>query len=216
MSVTLQPIAPLRRAFTLSELLVVILIIAGLSTLVLPQLAGKRMSAQVTVTKASLVQLRQIVLDDYRDDAFAQLPFPIDATRVKHPQLAYLYVNPETFVEGGAAGTTESSYDTIVMRGWNGPYALNSGTYVADVDRGFSTHYGRSGDPAPLDAWGNPIVLQQPIATEAGFSATSLSAARLVSAGPDGVIDTPLVKTSLTLADVNDDIVLPLQGSLLE
>ena len=47
----------------------------------------------------------------------------------------------------------------------------------------FLPEYGLDGDPAVLDAWGRPIVIQVP--------PSDPSYARLVSAGPNGVIDTP-------------------------
>jgi len=53
--------------------------------------------------------------------------------------------------------------------------------------------YGEAGDPAIGDSWGNPLVLQVPSSTaEPSMSLTRRwRYARLVSAGPDGILQTP-------------------------
>jgi len=53
--------------------------------------------------------------------------------------------------------------------------------------------YGQGGEPAVGDPWGNPYVLQIPAAEafDAPSEAARFRYARLVSAGPDGVLQTP-------------------------
>ena len=67
--------------------------------------------------------------------------------------------------------------------------------------------YGLDGDVTPLDGWGRAIVLQLP-AVDPGISADELAAVRLISAGPNGVIDTPATTLAPTPAQVGDDLVL--------
>jgi hypothetical protein len=89
--------------------------------------------------------------------------------------LASLYVAP--------AGAT--LYNPVTRLGWHGPYLSGDmGMFQINVGTGFTTNYGAANDPAPLDAWNHPIVIQIP--------ASDPTYARLVSAGQDGVIQTPL------------------------
>ncbi|MEM1222413.1 MAG: hypothetical protein AAGH40_06580 [Verrucomicrobiota bacterium] len=80
---------------------------------------------------------------------------------------------------------SSGSFDFATGRGWNGPYLIETGarygetTEPADADN-FIAAYGDDDDPAVLDAWGKPIILQQPDTDDA----------RLVSAGPDGLLET--------------------------
>ncbi|MEM8550610.1 MAG: hypothetical protein AAGF10_07445, partial [Verrucomicrobiota bacterium] len=60
---------------------------------------------------------------------------------------------------------------------------------------------------APLDGWGNPIVIQLP-EVASGLTDAELESVRLVSAGPDGVIDTPTDTLLPTAVEKNDDLVL--------
>lgn len=119
-----------------------------------------------------------------------------------------------------------AAYDEFVKwnpereRGWHGPYLKDwTGVFPSRNDRGFfpdlfflrlpidfidsklgCSIYGFPGEPAVLDPWGNPYVLQIPppqafwdkydsntnLADEVRFQY-----ARIVSAGPDGRLDTP-------------------------
>ena len=194
------------------ELLVVLTILASLATVVASQLNGRAGTAKETITRATLGNLRTAIVDNYRADQFETLPYPVDATRNQHPQLTYLYVNPLTFVTGGVPGTIVWTYDPITHRGWSGPYVNNPCQYAVNVTRGFTANYGETGDPTPLDGWGNPIVLQQPLVIGSIASPTSLQYARLVSAGPNGVLDTPPTTFLPTDLEMNDDLVLSLQA----
>jgi hypothetical protein len=92
-------------------------------------------------------------------------------------------------------GNTVQDFDPYTQRGWRGPYVLQaSGSFTTRLDtsflptRGFPFAYPYGNpttnppDPAFLDAWGIPIVLQwpqtaDPVTTQAQY-------VRLVSAGP--------------------------------
>lgn len=81
---------------------------------------------------------------------------------------------------------------------------------------GATSPYGVAGDLAAADPWGNPVVLQIP--PPSAFAAPPDEAkqfhcARLVSAGPDGALSTPLDRLAGRLADGTanvrgDDLVL--------
>ena len=97
------------------------------------------------------------------------------------------------------------SFDPVTRLGWRGPYVAPSGAqYAINVPMGFTSDYGKDGDPGVSDAWGRPIVIQIPTHD----SVPDWQYARLVSAGPDGKIDTPLNVQSPSDANRNDDILL--------
>ena len=108
-----------------------------------------------------------------------------------HPQLRYLYVNPDTETMTWTAGAT-----ILTPRRWQGPYLEHTGgTYVVSSGTGtsatFTAEYGQTGDPSPLDGWGRPIVIQVPTGADPVTGEPGVNYARIVSAGPNGVVDTP-------------------------
>jgi len=122
-------------------------------------------------------------------------------------------------VTGCAASSAFTGWDADAGRGWRGPYVnmLSVGTFPAAIGRGFypdvaglrlpadieggvdgCSVYGFPGEPALLDPWGNPYVLQIPPAQAFSASTTTnipdelrFRYARIVSAGPDGRLSTP-------------------------
>lgn len=124
--------------------------------------------------------------------------------------------------EGVARPGEFTTWDEGRSRGWHGPYAKGragvfpkretaetrgfypnvSSLYLATdfTSRRDISIYGFPGEPAILDPWGNPYVLQVPPPQAFADWGRSVSAvapetrfeyARLVSAGADGKIDTP-------------------------
>ncbi|MCA9264686.1 MAG: type II secretion system protein [Planctomycetales bacterium] len=199
-----------RRALTLIELLVTLTVLAVLAGIIVPLLTGLGDDAALTATRHSLREVRDVIANRYVLDMqnviamtsttlpptaiSAGLPGPhpdyLDPPhRVLSPQLHYLFVHP-------APGDSRVSFNPVTRIGWRGPYLLMG--QVAEypgkdpntaAQRGFSATYGEPGDSAVLDAWGNPFVIQ----------GTSLADAELVSAGPDG---------DLNSLDDNERIVL--------
>jgi len=94
----------------------------------------------------------------------------------------------------------ESVFSPASARGWNGPYIVHSGAeygdYIASGDNFPSTPASILTEPAILDGWGKPILLQQPDTTNA----------RLVSAGSNRILETD--STNPIDADRGDDIIL--------
>jgi len=85
------------------------------------------------------------------------------------------------------------NFDPSIRRGWRGPYIVTSTGKSAIDDL-----------PTLIDAWGREILIQFP--TEAGFDSEEY--ARLISAGPDGVVQTPSSQAMPSLASRGDDILL--------
>lgn len=207
-----------RCGLTLFELLVVLGILLVLGTLVVPAVNGHLGRSREDITWQSMRRVRDVVMGTYFDDMGRQMPRPgtpgIAAGRVNHPQLGYLFVNPAYYEDENALTEPyDASYDPVARRGWRGPYLLHEGqgfAYRVDAARGFSELYGVDGDPAVLDGWGNPIVLQEPDANGDGvIDSDEQRHVRLVSAGPDGSLDTdPNALKPMGPTDRGDDLVL--------
>ncbi|MFO0903833.1 MAG: prepilin-type N-terminal cleavage/methylation domain-containing protein [Pirellulales bacterium] len=200
-----RPQARRRSGLTLLELVVVVTIVALLAGLSLAVVGSLLEDSREQITMTTMRQLQMLLVNRYAPDmaglapAAAPLlvrrglpgPFPgllEPATRSSAPQLAFLFVNPTT-------NDAQATFDPIVHRGWRGPYLTPSAACYPGWNedgqahlRGFTAEFGIAesapgvgdGDPAVLDGWGNPIVIQ----------GAALVDAQLVSAGPDGDLAT--------------------------
>jgi len=197
-------------AFTMIELLVVLVILAALAGGVVTMLGSTTEDAQQTIAAASLRELRDAIMGSpaapgyFEDMRYVSGGLP--------RQLADLFRK--------AAGAPD--FDKNTRKGWRGPYARSQGGikkvtnasntgYPAPGDRRFAddktfaernfydVSYGSAGDPAAADPWGNPIVIQIPAIDAGNPNLDTIEKceqrARLVSAGPDGAIN----------CDPNDD-----------
>ncbi len=204
---------------TIIELLLTLTVLSIVGMIAVPTLSRRSERADTQITLQSMAAVRTAVLTDYRADMFESLPFPLAPRRVQHPQLKYLYDNPAAFTAAepeSIEATSLWTYDPVSSRGWSGPYIDHASgvraRYRVDSARGFTGHYGEPGDPCPVDAWGNPIVLQQPVAGGSVHSNVSTRYARLVSAGRDGILQTPLNVLEPAPTQIGDDLVLYLRG----
>ena len=184
------------RGVTLIELLIVLVILAGIAGIVavnysgdvtVPGADGEDRTAREIATLATMREVREALIgastDDpgYRGD-LGGLP----------SRLGGLIEN----IDG------EDPFDPATARGWRGPYLLHEATDYGDfieAGDGFPDNSDIAGiedDPAILDAWRKPLVLQQPNTNDA----------RLVSAGADRILETD--PANPVDADRGDDVVL--------
>ncbi|MEO1525750.1 MAG: prepilin-type N-terminal cleavage/methylation domain-containing protein [Planctomycetota bacterium] len=231
-----------RRGLTLLELLLVLVILTALGTMLIPSLSWMGERSQRLATQENLRRLREVIVNQYEVD-MGSLPRPRSdlfsggaPTRMNHPQLVYLFVNPDTHEDGDPSNDFNIEGTVLVGRRWQGPYLQHAGLeyYANDVDgslatgTNFTVRYGvgnettRVGDPAVTDAWGHPIVIQEPDADTDddgiadvdlnGDSATNEADlefarlhTRLVSAGRDGRLQTDPDLPMPNLAERADD-----------
>jgi prepilin-type N-terminal cleavage/methylation domain-containing protein len=180
----------MRRGFTLLELVVVLTVLVALAGVVvlLADNTTNRAAKQATLTTMTTIR---------------------DASATFQTQMGNL---PNTLRDLYIQPTGAAAYDPYMRRGWNGPYLQGAGTpYVVNAASGFSADYGAAGDPAPVDGWNRPMVLQYPNAAATIDPNQRLLFARLVSAGPDGIIQTPESVLYPTPQQRGDDLVVFLQ-----
>jgi len=160
---------------TLIELLVVLVILAALAGVVLPHMNDLRIgpfgsrgkSPQEIVTETTLLRVRAAIMGD---ESMPGLWQDLGGKETELPQtIAELFAPP--------AGWTDS-FDPNTRLGWRGPYIQPTGAQLGDqlADLG----YGDRDDPAILDGWGRPIVIQDPGTLQI----------RLLSAGADAILST--------------------------
>lgn len=183
-----------RRGLTLLELVVVVLVLVALAGILVPILSSdlrvRRGSEEVTaprlVTETTMRRMRDAIMGaegrpGYRGDLPGRLPATVRDLFVKPAALADFDMNTRT--------------------GWRGPYILEAtGRYHVVPALNFTADYGAENDPALLDGWGRPIVIQY------ASPDADKKYVRLISAGENGVIDT--LRTDLTAVNRGDDLVL--------
>ncbi len=210
-----------RAGLTLVELLVVLVVLVTIAGLVIPQLSGRAEQAAETVTWQTMLHVRdaignsagyEILMRYARDETgntvghASGLPWPsltgVESGRADHPQLAFLFIEPSDL----------PPYDPVLAVGWREPWLdiTSAAKYTIDTTAGFSSAYGVDDDPTPIDGWGNAVVIQLPDVAP-GIADIELEAVRLVSAGPNGQIDTPANVLTPSLVQKSDDVVLYLR-----
>jgi type II secretory pathway pseudopilin PulG len=185
-----KTIMPLRKAFTIVELTVVLCVIAALAGLSLPMLSGTYSIAGTATTQSTLREVSHATKQYWSDCKLLTLDGTSTvATEATRFQVCWLFRNPQT-------NSSDKSFDINSTIGWNGPYVL------------FSTGSPLLfGDVAIIDAWNHEIIIQD-------VSSTSIPRdVRIVSGGPNGSIEIPsnVATSSLNGSNTGDDLYVALQ-----
>jgi len=217
-----------RRGFTLLEMVVVVAIMVLLASLLIGKLDKDRDNAGTTVARATLTTVREAFTGSasspgYLSDLKTVPGFDFTALqtsdlleRSHYPTAANYDPVAQRGWRGPYLDNVQPVRNTNVARNGLFPAADEKRTESDQtfLERHFydtATHsfYGTAGDRAAADPWGNPIVVQIPPGS-AFTSTTNVDAlrfhyARVVSAGPDGVLDTPLDRLGGMNADGTTD-----------
>jgi prepilin-type N-terminal cleavage/methylation domain-containing protein len=202
---------------SLIELIVVIAVLSIVLSLLVVKVGGVKREAEMTVAQASVSRVRDALLGCEQTPGLLADMRSVKGFQEDDLHMADLLVRREAW----------APYDPVARRGWRGPYMRSgggvmrmnsapSGRFPAANDRRWqddktfrerrfyaddsSPLYGTTNHPAIADPWGNPIVLQVPT--------NDFSHARVVSAGPSGVMDTPPDIPMPSRESRGDDIVL--------
>lgn len=211
-----------RKAFsgvTVLELTMVLAILTATTGLLVHNLApenmrfagggGNQTPAQI-VTMSTVKNLRESLVGDgthsgYWDD-MAHNPSYFPAK----DRFRYLFEVPDNIPN---EYTALKKYNPAIKLGWRGPYFQGTGaTYpLVDTGKGFTSAYLPTGGtktyPVLLDGWGNPLVVQGPFAS-AVWSTAEVKRTRIVSAGPNGKLETSTLPAYYDSPAVSDDIIV--------
>lgn len=196
-----------RRGLTLLELVVVLLILIATALILVPSFsnieivtpAGDAQSPVKIATQATLNTVRDAIAGE--DGVIETLSHKSNALPRKINDLVQ---------EEAPAHITESApelqqYDPVNNIGWHGPYINPTGRNA-------------TGEPTIVDGWGNELELQIDFDENGTVDQTESRYIRVVSAGPNGQIETPAdimnmkpgkdELNELTLSECGDDLVL--------
>lgn len=191
---------------TMLELVVVLVILIAVGMIAIPSLSVRidtPLKSSVTpdeiATQSTMIEVRDAMIgeDGVLENLAHQpevLPRTVSELLVADPPENLCRIAPELM-----------RYDPVVRIGWRGPYL-------------FATGKSPNGKPALVDGWGREIELQIDFDGDGNVDQKESNFVRLVSAGPDGTIDTPVARTKmepgadeslqLTLPECGDDIVM--------
>jgi competence protein ComGC len=200
-------IAHYRAGLTLLELMVVLLILVATALIVVPTFnnvkivtpSGVSETPTAIATQATLNTVREAIAGE--DGVIESLSHKTNALPRKINDLVQ-EVAPEHLAD---AAPELQQYDPVNKIGWNGPYIRPTGR-------------SETGEPTIVDAWGNELELQIDFDRDGNVNQTESKYIRVVSAGPNGEIETPADLSNmkpgedevneLTLSECGDDLVL--------
>ena len=211
-----------RLGLTLVELSIVMTIISIVALLALPRVSGIFERAKFTAAESDLRVIREAFVN--QDRGFIEDLRGVPGFSVGFLRMANIFISTNYFgrtAEGDFTAASElTRWKERSEKGWRGPYIKAPlGTFpgrdeapsfwpeLVNIDlpeelcrRDRCSVYGFAGEPAMIDPWGRPYILQIPpiqafenrqgvvtnVPDEVRFSF-----AWVVSAGPDGILDTP-------------------------
>lgn len=193
--------------FSLLELLVVMLILTATALMVIPMFhdlrvvtpQGSSESPVQIATQATMITVRDALIGE--DGVIESLSHRSNALPRKINEL----VQEQPPVHITEAAPELKSYDPVKKLGWNGPYVSATGKNVL-------------GEPTVVDGWGNELELQIDFDNNGEVDKTEAKYLRVVSAGPNGEIETPADSENmrpginefneLTRSECGDDLVM--------
>ena len=196
-----------RAGLTLLELMVVLLILIATALILVPSFnnleivtpRGTSESPIKIATQATLNTVREAMAGE--DGVIESLSHKINALPREIHDLVQEDA-PEQMIE---AAPELQDYDPVNKIGWNGPYVRPTGQ-------------NKTGEPTIVDGWGNELELQVDFDKDGTINQTESKYIRVVSAGPNGHIETPQDIANmkpgedeineLTLSECGDDMVL--------
>ena len=197
----------LRHGFSLLEMLVVLVIIVALSLIVLPTFTNLRVVTPGGDAKTPTEVATHATMNSVRD-AIAGQEGIIETMSHKSnalPRKIEELVQAEPPIHVSEEAPELTKYDPIARIGWRGPYVRPTGR-------------NKEGQPTVVDGWGNELELQVDFDKDGKINSTESQYMRVVSAGPNGEIDTPddvaNMKpgqddtSELTLSECGDDLVV--------
>lgn len=189
------------------ELLVVLMILIATALIVIPSFsniavitpAGTTENPTQIATQATLNTVRNAMSGE--DGVIETLSHKSNAL----PRTINDLVSEEAPEHFSDVAPELTEYDPINKIGWHGPYVHPTG-------------HNEVGEPTIVDGWGNELELQVDFDSDGNVDNTESKYIRVVSAGPNGEIETPAdisnmkpgedETNELTLSECGDDMVI--------
>lgn len=174
-------------------------IVVALAGMVVPNLLKQAEQARGVASDSSLVTIRDAVTQFWSDCKYDADKLLLAQRRLQMTDLFLPRVGFRVF--------DPTIPDAKV--GWNGGYLQPSGVYAetGTTAQDYTAAYGTDGDPAVLDSWQRPLVIQD---VDPSVAVGLPRDIRVVSAGPDGVFQilevTPTLALITGVADPGDDL----------
>jgi len=196
-----------QRGLTLLELLIVLVILIATALIIFPTFnkiditspSGESNSPVEIATQATLNTVREAMAGE--DGVIESLSHKTNALPREINDL--LKEDAPAHMEESAPEL--KNYDPVNKIGWHGPYVHATGR-------------NETGEPTIVDGWGNELELQVDFDQDGTINQTESKFIRVVSAGPNGQIETPddianmkpgeNEVNELTLSECGDDLVL--------
>jgi prepilin-type N-terminal cleavage/methylation domain-containing protein len=196
-----------QRGMTLLELLVVLVILIATALILFPTFSnidivspsGESNSPVEIATQATLNTVREAMAGE--DGVIESLSHKTNALPREINEL--LMEDAPAHMEEAAPEL--KNYDPVNKIGWRGPYVHATGR-------------NETGEPTIVDGWGNELELQVDFDQDGTINQTESKFIRVVSAGPNGEIETPddianmkpgeNEVSELTLSECGDDLVM--------
>ncbi len=220
-----------RRGLTLLEMVLVLGILAVVAGVITYSITpttltfsgvGNNETAAHIATRATMKSIQGALLGDQNGPGYWS---DMNKNSLMFPQsLADLFVSPGV-TSAAYSNITYNPYNLSIQQfwsynpktglGWRGPYLAADGKYIygaAAEARYFSNNFqlvSLSKTPCPTDGWGNPIVLWPGGLVDS----TSLPNACLISAGPNGILDSNSPTAHANLHVYNDFVTARLRPS---
>lgn len=179
--------------FTLIEVVVVVAVIAILAAILTPFITKYISDSQIARAKNEAQVIAAAMTNAYKDLG-------------RWPNRNTAVLNYGGLFTGPAAGTPAAAFFKATATGWAAAGAAwnqldthmvtNGHTYPATGDNKWAGPYSAQ---LPVDPWGRPYVINA-----ADFTAAATIPVWVLSAGPDGQIDTPVA--AATTVTVGDDV----------
>lgn len=203
----LPRLAALRSGFSLLELVVVLFILLATAALIRPiffdspaiQIGDKTKTPSEVVTDSSMTVIRDAMIGE--QGVLENLMHEPNAV----PRTISELVEPNAPPQIQTTAPNLAKYNPMFGIGWRGPYLLPTGKKP-------------TGEPTVVDGWGHEIELQVDYDSNGRVDETEATFIRVVSAGPNGKVDTPsdpsnmrpgLDETEeLTMTECGDDLVM--------
>ena len=196
-----------QRGLTLLELLVVLVILIATALIIFPTFnniditspSGESNSPVEIATQATLNTVREAMAGE--DGVIESLSHKTNAL----PREINDLLKEDAPAHMEEAAPELKNYDPVNKIGWHGPYINATGR-------------NETGEPTIVDGWGNELELQVDFDQDGIINQTESKFIRVVSAGPNGQIETPDDITNmkpgenevneLTLSECGDDLVM--------